>query len=144
MSGRVSPRSIVIIAIIILVLFVPLYLLRFIHPAKADMSPEITPAHLRAPVPTPAPRTIIHVVAQKLGLPVPSSSPAPHAQATPCQPCRENVNDYLAAIASPFPQTRQNVYEAPQVANVPPTLTSNAQPVPIFPNNIPSNYELGR
>jgi hypothetical protein len=146
MSGRVTPRSLVILGITILLLLVPLYLLRFIHPAKADTPPAIEPARFHAPVPTPAPKTIIQAAAQKLGLPLPSPSPSftPHAQATPCQLCRQNVDDYLAAIAAPFPQNRQNVYEAPQVANAPSTLISNAQPVPIFPDNIPANNEFGR
>jgi hypothetical protein len=56
------------------------------------------------------------------------------------------VDDYLAAIAAPFPQNRQNVYEAPQVVNnngsQSPTL--DAPRVPVFPNNLSGGYELGR
>ena len=144
MSDRVGARSIIIVGATAAVLLTPLYLLRFIHPAKADAPPVIAPANFRAPVPTPAPKPFIQAAAQKLGVILPSPSPSPsaspHAQATPCQPCRENVDDYLAAIAAPFPQNRQNLYEAPQVVN-------NAPRVPVFPNgsiNLSPGYESGR
>jgi|SRR5690242_20287519 len=148
MSDKVGSRSIIIVAITAAVLLTPLYLLRFIHPAKADAPPVIAPANFHAPVPTPAPKPFLQAAAQKLALPLSSPSPSasPHAQASPCQPCRENVDDYLAAIAAPFPQNRQNVYEAPQVVNnngsQSPTL--DAPRVPVFPGSVPSNYEFGR
>jgi hypothetical protein len=145
-NGKIERRSLVIVAVTAAVLLTPLYFLRFIHPAKADAPPEIAPANFHAPVPTPAAKPFLQAVAQKVQIPLPTPTPtfSPHAQATPCQPCRENVDDYLAAIAAPFPQNRQNVYEAPQVLNVPRSLTSNAQPVPVFPNNVSPNYEFGR
>ncbi len=144
MSDKVGSRSIIIVAITAAVLLTPLYLLRFIHPAKADAPPVIAPANFHAPVPTPAPKPFLQAAAQKLGVPLPSPSASPHAQASPCQPCRENVDDYLAAIAAPFPQNRQNVYEAPQVTNVAPPTTFDTSRLPVFPSSVPPNYELGR
>jgi hypothetical protein len=145
-SDRVGSRSIIIVAIAAAVLLTPLYLLRFIHPAKADAPPVIAPANFHAPVPTAAPTPYIQAAAQKLQLPLPSPTPTatPHAQTSPCQPCRENVDDYLAAIAAPFPQNNRNTYEVPQVANVPTSPAFSVSRVPVFPNNLSGGYELAR
>jgi len=51
-------------------------------------------------------------------------SPTPHAQPTPCQPCREQTHDYLAAIGTPFPD-RANTFEMPPMA------TPNTEPSPV-------------
>ena len=148
MSDKVGARSIIIAGATAAVLLTPLYLLRFIHPAKADAPPVIAPAAFRAPMPTPAPTPYLQATAQKLGVALPSPSPAasPRAQASPCQPCRENVNDYLAAIAAPFPQNNRNTYEAPQVVNnnAPQSPALDAPRSPIFPNSVSHNYEFGR